>query len=103
MPHDEAEDGHDTVEWLAGLSYMNGKVGMFGGSYEATTQLTAASLRPEGLVAIFPRVLLCDEPLRPIKARSDAVLCGLFARPRWKHDAGHPDAGRRSRLHDTAP
>jgi predicted acyl esterase len=27
---------------------------MFGGSYAATTQLTAASLRPKGLTALFP-------------------------------------------------
>jgi uncharacterized protein len=53
-PHDEAEDGYDTVEWLAGLPYVDGKVGMFGGSYAATTQLTAASLNPRGLVALFP-------------------------------------------------
>ncbi len=53
-PHDEAEDGHDTVEWLARLPYVDGKVGMFGGSYAATTQLTAASLGPKGLVALFP-------------------------------------------------
>ncbi|HJS75479.1 MAG TPA: CocE/NonD family hydrolase, partial [Vicinamibacteria bacterium] len=53
-PHDEAEDGHDTVEWVAQLPYVDGKVGMFGGSYAATTQLTAASLRPRGLVALFP-------------------------------------------------
>ena len=53
-PHDEAEDGYDTVEWVAGLPYVNGKVGMFGGSYLATTQLLAASLRPPHLVALFP-------------------------------------------------
>ncbi|MGH9334315.1 MAG: CocE/NonD family hydrolase, partial [Vicinamibacteria bacterium] len=53
-PHDEAEDGHDTVLWLAKLPYVDGKVGAFGGSYAATTQLTAASLRPSGLVALFP-------------------------------------------------
>jgi uncharacterized protein len=53
-PHDEAQDGHDTVEWLAGLPFVDGRVGMFGGSYAATTQLTAASLRPRGLVALFP-------------------------------------------------
>jgi len=53
-PHDEFEDGFDTVEWVARLPYVNGRVGMFGGSYLATTQLTAASLRPPHLVAIFP-------------------------------------------------
>ncbi len=54
VPHDEAEDGYDTVEWVASLPYVNGRVGMWGGSYLATTQLTAAGLAPPGLVAIAP-------------------------------------------------
>jgi predicted acyl esterase len=37
----EAADGYDTVEWAASLPYSNGKVGMFGGSYEAATQMLA--------------------------------------------------------------
>jgi uncharacterized protein len=53
-PHDEAEDGFDTIAWVAQLPYVNGKVGMFGGSYLATTQLLAATLRPPALVALFP-------------------------------------------------
>ena len=53
-PHDEADDGYDTIEWAAGLPYANGRVGTFGGSYLATTQLLAAPLRPPHLVAIFP-------------------------------------------------
>jgi putative CocE/NonD family hydrolase len=53
-PHDEAQDGFDTIAWVAGLPYVDGKVGMFGGSYLATTQLLAATLRPPALVALFP-------------------------------------------------
>ncbi|MBM4186694.1 MAG: CocE/NonD family hydrolase [Gemmatimonadetes bacterium] len=53
-PHDEGEDGFDTVEWLAALPWVDGQVGMFGGSYSATTQLLAAPLRPPHLVALFP-------------------------------------------------
>ena len=53
-PHDEGEDGYDTVEWLAGLPFVDGRVGMFGGSYLATTQLLAAAMRPPHLVALFP-------------------------------------------------
>ena len=53
-PHDEAEDGYDTIEWVSALPYSNGRVGTFGGSYLATTQLLAAPLRPPHLVAIFP-------------------------------------------------
>ena len=54
VPHDESEDGYDTVEWVASLPYVNGRVGMYGGSYLATTQLTAASLAPPHLVSIAP-------------------------------------------------
>ena len=53
-PHDEAEDGFDTIAWVAQLPYVNGKVGMFGGSYLASTQLLAATLKPPALIALFP-------------------------------------------------
>ena len=54
VPHDEGADGYDTVEWVAPLPYVDGRVGMFGGSYSATTQLLAAPMRPPHLVALFP-------------------------------------------------
>lgn len=54
IPHDEGADGFDTVEWVATLPWVDGRVGMFGGSYSATTQLLAAPLRPPHLVALFP-------------------------------------------------
>ena len=47
-------DGFDTVAWTRTLPNSNGKVGMWGGSYLATTQLLAATLQPEGLMALFP-------------------------------------------------
>lgn len=53
-PHDEAEDGFDTIRWARTLPGANGRVGMWGGSYLATTQLLAASLQPEGLTVLFP-------------------------------------------------
>ena len=53
-PHDEAEDGFDTIAWARTLPYSNGRVGMWGGSYLATTQLLAATMQPEGLLALFP-------------------------------------------------
>ena len=53
-PHDEAEDGFDTIRWARTLEGASGRVGMWGGSYLATTQLLAASLQPEGLSALFP-------------------------------------------------
>ncbi len=54
VPHDEGADGYDTVEWVATLPYVDGRVGMFGGSYSATVQLLAAPLKPPSLVALFP-------------------------------------------------
>lgn len=53
-PHDEADDGYDSVEWAARLPEVDGRVGMFGGSYLATTQLQAATRQPPSLVALFP-------------------------------------------------
>jgi putative CocE/NonD family hydrolase len=52
----EATDGYDTVEWVAALPYSNGKVGMFGGSYEGATQMLAAMAHPPHLAGIFPVV-----------------------------------------------
>jgi putative CocE/NonD family hydrolase len=52
----EAADGYDTVEWAAALPYANGKVGMFGGSYEGATQMLAAIAHPPHLAGIFPVV-----------------------------------------------
>jgi putative CocE/NonD family hydrolase len=52
----ESQDGYDTVEWAAALSYSNGKVGMFGGSYVGATQFLAAIARPPHLAGICPTV-----------------------------------------------
>jgi uncharacterized protein len=52
----EAEDGYDTIEWVAAQPWSNGKVGMFGGSYVGATQMLAATARPPHLVAVFPYV-----------------------------------------------
>lgn len=48
----DAEDGYDTVEWAAKLEGSNGKVGTFGGSYNAFLQWRLAPLRPPSLVAM---------------------------------------------------
>jgi putative CocE/NonD family hydrolase len=50
----ESQDGYDTVEWAAALSYSNGKVGMFGGSYVGATQYLAAIAKPPHLAGICP-------------------------------------------------
>ena len=48
----DAEDGCDSVEWLAAQPYCNGKVGTMGGSYNAWMQWELARLRPPHLLAM---------------------------------------------------
>ena len=56
----EADDGEDTLAWLAEQSFSNGRAGMYGGSYFGATQLLAAARRPVGLQAIAPVVTSSD-------------------------------------------
>jgi len=46
------KDGYDTIEWLAQLPYTNGSIGMWGTSYAAHTQASAAILKPPHLKTI---------------------------------------------------
>lgn len=50
----EAHDGYDTVEWVAGQPWSNGQVGMMGGSYGGFNQWTIAKEFPPHLVTIAP-------------------------------------------------
>jgi putative CocE/NonD family hydrolase len=52
----EAEDGYDTIEWVGSLPYVDGRVGMFGGSYVGATQMLAATAHPPHLAGICPVV-----------------------------------------------
>ncbi len=52
----EAKDGYDAIEWLAGQNWSTGKVGMIGGSYLGWVQWWAARERPPHLVTIIPNV-----------------------------------------------
>ncbi|WP_262730852.1 CocE/NonD family hydrolase [Alloalcanivorax marinus] len=50
----EQRDGEDTLEWLAALPACNGRVGMYGFSYQGVTQLFAAASGHPALQAIAP-------------------------------------------------
>ncbi|ATQ30222.1 hypothetical protein CS378_16690 [Rhodococcus ruber] len=50
----EANDGHDTVEWCAAQPWSNGKVGLSGCSYLAISQWNIAATQPPHLAAINP-------------------------------------------------
>ncbi len=49
----EGPDGHDTVEWIAGQSWSNGRVGMVGSSHSGIVQNVAALHRPPHLTALW--------------------------------------------------
>lgn len=57
---DEGRDGFDTIEWVAGQPWCDGKVGMAGGSYFGATQWRAASETPDALKAMVPFVTAAD-------------------------------------------
>lgn len=47
-------DGYDYVEWLGTQGWSNGKVGMYGASYDGETQFTTAMMAPPHLATIVP-------------------------------------------------
>jgi putative CocE/NonD family hydrolase len=49
----EAEDGYDTVEWIAAQDWCDGRVATMGVSYSAHAQAALASLGAPGLAATF--------------------------------------------------
>jgi predicted acyl esterase len=60
MSKQEAEDGHDVIEWVAAQDWCDGNVGMVGISYFGTIQLHVAAERPPHLKAIMPWNAVAD-------------------------------------------
>ena len=56
----EADDGYDTIAWLAGRPWCDGQVGMIGESYFALTQWAAASRFHPALRCIAPGCMGVD-------------------------------------------
>lgn len=56
----ETLDGEDTINWAAALPKSNGKVGMYGFSYQAMTQLYAATTKASALKTICPAMMAYD-------------------------------------------
>src|SRR5271170_2787330 len=56
----EARDGAETIAWLRTRAESNGRVGMYGFSYQGMTQLLAATEQPEGLICIAPGMTAHD-------------------------------------------
>ena len=56
----EPRDGAETISWLRTRDESNGRVGMYGFSYQGMTQLLAAAEQPEGLQCIAPGMTAYD-------------------------------------------
>ncbi len=56
----EIEDGQDCLDWLAQLPECNGRVGMYGFSYQGMTQLYAAASHHPCLKTICPAMVAWD-------------------------------------------
>jgi len=56
----EKQDGAETIAWLRTLPESNGKVGMYGFSYQGMTQFLVAAAQPEGLLCISPAMAATD-------------------------------------------
>ena len=56
----EGTDGAETIAWLRNRGESNGRIGMYGFSYQGMTQLLAAAQDPEGLVCIAPGMTAHD-------------------------------------------
>ncbi len=56
----EGRDGAETIAWLMQHPACNGRIGMYGFSYQGSTQLLAAIENPEGLVCIAPHMTAAD-------------------------------------------
>ncbi len=56
----EGRDGAETIAWLRGHAACNGRIGMYGFSYQGATQVLAAAEQPEGLACIAPHMTAGD-------------------------------------------
>ncbi|MGA7157625.1 MAG: CocE/NonD family hydrolase [Acidobacteriaceae bacterium] len=56
----EGKDGAETIAWLRTRAECNGRIGMYGFSYQGATQLLAAAEQPQGLECIAPAMTACD-------------------------------------------
>jgi len=56
----ESRDGAETIAWLRSHAACNGRIGMYGFSYQGATQLLAAAEQPEGLQCIAPHMTAAD-------------------------------------------
>ncbi|MBE0547012.1 MAG: CocE/NonD family hydrolase [Rubrivivax sp.] len=76
----ERHDGHDTVVWLAGQAWSNGRVGTYGCSHRGEVQYQLAAERPPGLACMIAQAggsILSGETARSYIHMGGAVNLGI--------------------------
>ena len=89
---DEVLDGYDTLDWVVGRRWSNGRVGMFGDSYYGYTQWACVASGHPALRAICPRVTGADvvEEPRPGSDEVGLLMMASYLAQHWVgRDAYH--------------
>lgn len=85
----EAKDGAEAVRWARGLPGANGKVGLYGFSYQGLTQLLidpgGPGAKADGPIPHAPTSESRDDPLPDCLA---PACCGLDERLHWASEGG---------------
>ena len=81
----EVPDGYDTLEWIVGQHWSNGRVGMFGDSYYGYTQWACVAGGHPALRAICPRVTSADviDLPQPGSAEVPQMLMAAYLAEHW--------------------
>jgi putative CocE/NonD family hydrolase len=99
--HDGA-DAAAVIEWIAAQPWSDGRVGMFGGSYNGFAQWAAAGRMPRALRAIMPSVAVVpglDVPMEGGVFQAFFYPWPLFAASgKWLDTASYNDRRRWNRL-----
>lgn len=72
----EGPDGYDTLNWIAGQPWSDGKAGMIGGSYSGMAEWQVALLDNPHLKAIFPVVSGSDKYFDQYYSQGGAMKLG---------------------------
>jgi uncharacterized protein len=79
VPHAaEADDGVDTIAWLAAQPWCDGRIGTWGGSYQGMAQWHAAAAAPPALRAIAPAMASADPYRAPWYSPGGALSLDTF-------------------------
>ncbi len=99
----EIEDGHDTLEWVAGQEWCDGKIGMWGRSYGGLTQWLSATLGSPHLTCMVPHVI-CDDHFGDCHYLGGAfqLLLSLAAAVIWETNLAIVTGAQAARLFQNA-